>query len=152
MNHRSGRAACAAAIASASFLATASDSEPTKDELLAELRRQIAGREQEPAEAVFKDIQHFKGRPAEQVLAVVEMGFSRSLGVECSHCHDVKDWPGDARKEKAIAREMMLMARGINEKLQTIEGIESDPPVINCTTCHRGQKKPAISLDPPPAG
>lgn len=106
------------------------DSEPTKDELLAELRHQIAGREQEPAEAVFKDIQLFKGRPAEQLLAVMEMGFSRSLGVECSHCHDVADWPGDARKEKAI---------------------ESDPPVLNCTTCHRGQKKPAISLDPPPA-
>ncbi|MEX1993094.1 MAG: hypothetical protein WD929_00415 [Steroidobacteraceae bacterium] len=33
-----------------------------------------------------------------------------------------------------------------------IEGIESEQPVINCTTCHRGQKKPAISLDPTPAG
>ncbi len=126
--------------------------EAAKDELLAELRSQIAGREQEPAETVFKDIQLFKGRPAEQLLAVMELGFTRSLGVECSHCHDVKDWPGDARKEKAIAREMILMNRGINEKLKAIEGIESDPPVVNCTTCHRGQKKPAISLDPPPAG
>ncbi|MGH8129499.1 MAG: c-type cytochrome [Steroidobacteraceae bacterium] len=124
--------------------------EPTKDELLAELRRQIEGREQEPAEAVFKDIQLFKGRPPDQLLAVMELGFSRSLDVECSHCHDVKDWPGDARKQKAIAREMIQMTREINEKLRTIEGIENDPPVINCTTCHRGQKKPAINLDPPP--
>jgi hypothetical protein len=29
-----------------------------------------------------------------------------------------------------------------------IEGLESDPPVVN-TTCHRGQKKPAIDLDLP---
>ncbi len=140
-------AALAAALAAAACVAGAAEPEATKDELLAELRRQIAGREQEPAEAVFKDIQLFKGRPAEQLLAVMEMGFSRSLGVECSHCHDVKDWAADARKQKAVSREMILMTREINEKLKAIEGIESDPPVVNCTTCHRGNKKPAISLE-----
>ena len=125
--------------------------EPAKDELLAELRQQIAGREQEPAEAVFKDIQIFKGRPAQQLLAVMDLGFSRSLGVECAHCHDVKDWPADTKKQKAVAREMSLMTRELNAKLQAIDGIESEQPVVNCTTCHRGQKKPAINLDPSPA-
>jgi len=136
-----------AALAAISPAAIAS--EPPKEELLAELRRQIAGREQEPAEVVFKDIQLFKGRPAEQLLAVMDLGFSRSLGVECSLCHDVRDWPGDGLEQKAVAREMILMTRAINEKLGAIEGIESDTPVINCTTCHRGQKKPATSLDQP---
>ena len=139
--------AIAAAAVLAAALSPALATEPTKDELLAELRRQIAGREQEPAEAVFKDIQLFKGRTAEQLLAVMDLGFSRSLGVDCAHCHDTTDWAADAKKPKAIAREMSLMTREINAKLKTIEGIESTPPVINCTTCHRGQKKPAVSLD-----
>jgi hypothetical protein len=139
--------AIAAAAVLAAALSPAFATEPTKDQLLAELRRQIAGREQEPAEAVFKDIQRFKGRTAEQLLAVMDLGYSRSLGVDCAHCHDTTDWAADARKPKAIAREMSLMTREINAKLKTIEGIESTPPVINCTTCHRGQKKPAVSLD-----
>lgn len=122
---------------------------PAKEELLAELRTRIAGHEKEPAEAVFKDIQILKGRTAEQVLAVMELGYSRSLGVECAHCHDVMDWAADAKKQKKIAREMTAMTREINVKLKTIEGTESETPVINCTTCHRGQKKPALNLDPP---
>lgn len=136
-----------AAFAAAIPLAASLAAEPTKDELLAALREQIAGREQEPAEAVFKDIQLFKGRTAQQLLAVMDLGFSRSLGVGCAHCHDVEDWPADAKKQKAVAREMSLMTRELNAKLQTIDGIESEQPVVNCTTCHRGQKKPAISLD-----
>jgi len=131
----------------AAMLSPLASAEPTKDELIAELRKQIAGREQEPAETVFKDIQLFKGRTAEQLLAVMDLGFSRSLGVDCSHCHDTKDWAADAKQQKGVAREMSLMTREINAKLKTLEGIESDSPVINCTTCHRGQKKPAISLD-----
>lgn len=134
-------------IAAAAVLAAAVPDEPTKDELVAEVKRQIAGREQEPAEAVFKDIELMKGRTAGQLLATMEMGFSRSLGVNCTHCHDPKEWANDAKKPKAVTREMILMTREINAKLKTIEGIESDPPVVNCTTCHRGQKKPAVSLD-----
>lgn len=136
-----------AAFAAAIPLAASLAAEPTKDELLAALREQIAGREQEPAEAVFKDIQLFKGRTAQQLLAVMDLGFSRSLGVDCAHCHDVEDWPADTKQQKAVAREMSLMTRELNAKLQTIDGIESEQPVVNCTTCHRGQKKPAISLD-----
>lgn len=136
-----------AAFAAAIPLAASQAAEPTKDELLAALREQIAGREQEPAEAVFMDIQLFKGRTAQQLLAVMDLGFSRSLGVGCAHCHDVEDWPADTKKQKAVAREMSLMTRELNAKLQTIDGIESEQPVVNCTTCHRGQKKPAISLD-----
>jgi hypothetical protein len=132
--------------------AWSSSPEPGKEELLAELKKQIAGREQEPAEAVFKDIEVMKGRTAEQLLAVMDLGYSRSLGVGCGHCHDVADWPADVKPQKEVARQMTLMARELNAKLRTIEGIESETPTVNCTTCHRGQKKPALNLDPPPAG
>lgn len=142
---------CAAAALGACLAAAAGAQEPSKEELLGELRKQIAGREQEPAEAVFKDIEVMKGRTAGQLLAVMDLGYSRSLGVGCGHCHDVGDWPADAKPQKQVARQMTLMNREINAKLKTIGDLESDPPVINCTTCHRGQKKPALSLDPPPA-
>ncbi|HEY7753287.1 MAG TPA: photosynthetic reaction center cytochrome c subunit family protein [Steroidobacteraceae bacterium] len=144
-----GAAALGACLVAVAW-AQAPAQEPPKEELLAELRRQIAGREQEPAEAVFRDIEVMKGRTAEQLLAVMDLGYSRSLGVGCGHCHDTGDWPADAKPQKQVARQMTLMNREINAKLRTIEGLESDPPVINCTTCHRGQKKPALNLDPPP--
>ncbi|MGQ0383087.1 MAG: c-type cytochrome [Gammaproteobacteria bacterium] len=127
--------------------ASASSPEPTREELVAELKKQIAGREQEPAETVFKDVQVFKGRTAEQLLAVMDLGFSRSLGVGCGHCHDVADWPADAKPQKKVAREMSLMTRELNGKLRAIEDLESDTPTVNCTTCHRGQKKPALNLE-----
>ena len=41
------------------------------------------------------------------------------------------------------------MVREINAKLGTIEGLDSEKPVVNCTTCHRGQIKPALDLPAP---
>jgi hypothetical protein len=48
---------------------------------LADLRKSIAGKENEPAEKVFKNIQLLKGVPAGRLLRVMELGYSRSLGV-----------------------------------------------------------------------
>jgi hypothetical protein len=45
---------------------------------------------------------------------------------------------------------MSAMAKAINDTiLPRIEGLKSkqDRPVVNCTTCHRGQPKPAINLE-----
>lgn len=114
---------------------------------LAELRKKIAGRENEPAEAVFKNIQLLKGVPAGRLLAVMQMGYSRSLGVNCTHCHVVDEWEKDDKATKQIARDMALMVRVINnEQLKNIKNLGSANPVINCTTCHRGQTKPALDL------
>ena len=121
-------------------------------ELIAELRKQIQGREKEPAETVFKNIQILKGRPAGSVLAVMDLGFRTSLGVRCMHCHDTQNFASDDKSEKRITREMSNMVRDINEKyLKSIQGLKSERPVVNCTTCHRGQVKPALNLEPAPA-
>jgi photosynthetic reaction center cytochrome c subunit len=121
-------------------------------ELIAALRKQIEGKEKEPAETVFKNIQILKGRPAASLLAVMDKGYRRSLGVRCSHCHDTQNFASDDKSEKRIAREMSNMVRDINEKyLKSIQGLKSERPVVNCTTCHRGQVKPAIDLEPAPA-
>jgi hypothetical protein len=118
-----------------------------QEEKLAELRKKIAGRENEPAEAVFKNIQFLKGVPAARLLAVMKIGYSRSLGVNCTHCHVVDEWEKDDKPTKQTARDMALMVRTINnDLLKNIKNLKSEKPVINCTTCHRGQTRPALDL------
>jgi hypothetical protein len=113
------------------------------------LREKIKGKESEPAETVFKNIRMpmFKGAPAARVLAVMEMGYARSLGVDCTHCHTPAKWEAEDKPQKQIAREMAAMAGRINdEMLKGIKNLRSEAPVINCTTCHRGEIKPATNL------
>lgn len=117
---------------------------------LAKLREQIKGREQEPAEAVFKNIQSLKGVPAGRLLAIMEFGYARSLGVNCTHCHVPGKWETEEKSQKQVAREMSAMVGKINgELLKGIKNLKSENPVINCTTCHRGQVKPALNLPAP---
>jgi hypothetical protein len=117
---------------------------------VAKLREQIKGREQEPASAVFKNIQTMKNRPAGQLLSVMELGFARSLGVDCMHCHVPDKWESEKKPQKQIARDMYAMAAKINgEMLKNIKNLKSETPTINCTTCHRGEVKPALNLSPP---
>jgi hypothetical protein len=114
---------------------------------LAKLREQIKGKEKEPAEKVFKNIQTLKGMPAGRMLAVMEMGFSRSLGVTCTHCHAPEKWEAEDKNTKQIAREMWTMVGKINgELLKGIKNLKSEAPTVNCTTCHRGQTRPALNL------
>lgn len=114
---------------------------------LAELRKSIAGKENEPAEKVFKNIQLMKGLPAGRLLRIMEMGYSRSLGVTCTHCHIPGEWEKDERPTKQVARDMAAMVAAINgQHLKQIKNLKSESPVVNCTTCHRGQIKPALNL------
>jgi hypothetical protein len=111
------------------------------------LRASIAGREKEPAEKVFQNIQILQGVPAGRLLAIMELGYAASLGVDCRHCHVPGRFESEEKKEKQIAREMSRMARDINQKyLAAIQGLDSEKPAINCTTCHRGEVKPALNL------
>ena len=133
----------------AETLAMNSDDTFNQDEALAKLREQIKGREKEPAETVFKNIQILKGRPAAQVLGIMQGGFSRSLGVTCTHCHTPEDWSNEDKTKKQIAREMWTMQANINtQMLKNIKNI-SERATINCTTCHRGQTTPALNLPQP---
>ena len=78
----------------------------------------------------------------------METGFSKSLGVTCTHCHNPNDWAAEEKLQKQIARDMMAMVGRINQELLgEINNLESENPAVNCTTCHRGQIKPALSID-----
>lgn len=114
---------------------------------LADLRKRIAGQENKPAAEVFKNIQMLKAMPAGRLLRVMELGFARSLGVNCTHCHVAGEWEKEDKPTKQIARDMSAMVAAItNDHLKKIKNLKSPEPVINCTTCHRGQTKPALNL------
>ena len=109
--------------------------------------RAIAGRETLPAESVFTNIRTLRGIPAGRVPRIMNLGFGRSLGVGCDHCHDPADWASDAKPQKQIARQMFAMMDTINRRLLPgIANLQSAQPVVNCTTCHRGAVKPALEM------
>ena len=116
---------------------------------IAKLKEQIKGRENEPAPAVFKNIQtpFVKSIQAARLLAVMEIAYSRSLGVTCTHCHTPEKWEADDKPQKQIARDMAAMMARINgELLPGVKNLKSQRPTINCTTCHRGEVKPALNI------
>jgi hypothetical protein len=114
---------------------------------IADLTAQIKGKEQEPAETVFKNIQMFKGMPAMRVLKIMELGYARSLGVDCTHCHVAGQWEKEDKTTKQTARDMAKMVQTINgDLLKNIKNLKGPNSIINCTTCHRGQVKPALDL------
>ena len=116
---------------------------------IAKLKEQIKGRENEPAPTVFKNIQtpFIKSIPAGRLLAVMEIAYSRSLGVTCTHCHIPDKWDSDDKTQKQTARDMAAMMARINgEMLKEIKNLKSATPTINCTTCHRGEVKPALNI------
>jgi photosynthetic reaction center cytochrome c subunit len=129
---------------------------------------QIAGAQSAPAagvpkmEDVYKNIQVFKGMPADQML--ITMRFIRaSLGVSCVYCHaepegqTVQDqkppsrvmpgwWADEPFREvdtprKQMARMMIRMTAAINK--ENFGGGNQ----ITCFTCHRGSAHPASNYD-----
>lgn len=114
---------------------------------MADLQRAIVGKEDLPATEVFKNITQYKGVTAGRLLRIMELGFSRSLGVTCTHCHVAGQWDNEEKATKQIAREMSRMVSAINsEMLKKIPNLNSSNPSVNCTTCHRGQTRPALDL------
>ena len=118
-----------------------------------QLKKWLGDRASKPAEEVFKDIQIFKGQTAERVLGIMEMGYSRSLGVGCAHCHDTFDWASDAKEEKAVTRAMVEFTNKINDDLlANMHGLKSENPRVRCSTCHRGKAKPTTDRPGPGPG
>lgn len=114
---------------------------------LAKLREQIKGKENDLAPTVFKNIQTMKNTPAGRLLAVMEFGFAKSLGVNCTHCHVPDKWEAEDKTQKQTARDMSAMVSTINrDLLKSIKNLKSESPLVNCTTCHRGEVKPALNL------
>jgi hypothetical protein len=113
-----------------------------RDSLMKLTLERYAGKENMPAESVFKHIEIMKGRTVLQVLRGMN-GMGRSLGVPCSHCHVENHWADEDKKPKAIARNMLRMTSAINDSLLTrFQWPDDDKPHVGCFTCHHGQPKP----------
>jgi hypothetical protein len=132
-------------------VATPSNSQhkDVNERLLKQLSGRIKGRENDRAEEVFKNIQipWLKTVPAGLFLRIMNGGYSRALGVSCTHCHIEDDFASDDKRQKRAAREMAKMHRMINEQLETMENLEAPAGKrsINCATCHRGSVSPLMT-------
>lgn len=112
----------------------------------------IAGREEMPAEQVYKNIKMLKGMPAARLLNIMNRGYSNSLGVSCSHCHVVGEYDREDKLTKQIARDMSAMVTTINGTLlKDIRNLKSPNPTVNCGTCHNGRPRPGAGSAASPA-
>jgi hypothetical protein len=119
---------------------------PAKYEAPAEMRwppnlKLAAEQESQPAEQVYKNVTTFKGIPAGRFPVIMNM-FSKSLGVNCLHCHVAGEWDKDDKEPKAAARQMMAMVRATTKEFWAGNG------PLACFTCHHGALKPEVN---PPA-
>ncbi len=77
-------------------------------------------------------------------------GFTRALGVRCSHCHvgeegkplSTYDFASDDNPNKNRAREMLRMLGSVNDHLKKIEPSGEQRINMWCHTCHRGRPRP----------
>jgi hypothetical protein len=121
-----------------------------RDSAAANVLRQISGKENMPAESVFKNIKIFQGVPAGRLVNIMNRGFGRSLGVSCGFCHVPGKWESDDKEEKQTARLMFAMVQTINKDyLSKLPNDRAGPPTANCFTCHRGNPRPVSQESPP---
>lgn len=105
----------------------------------AQLMKDIAGKENEPAGTVFKNVQLLKDMPAGQFLTFMDQTVGRGLGRNCTDCHIANQWDSDSLGRKHTARLMIGVMQGINNDLLTkMPARNGNTPKINCITCHRG--------------
>lgn len=90
------------------------------------------------AEQVFKNIQVFQGKPANELRPTMSF-IANSLGVRCNFCH-AQPFSADTKPTKATARKMIEMVYAINKS--TFNGREE----VNCYTCHQGHTRPNSRL------
>src|SRR5687767_497050 len=86
------------------------------------------------------------------VIEVIGMmrNFAGNLGVRCQFCHvgeegqplEQFDFASDQKRTKAVARQMMLMVREINGRLDTLPERPTPLLQVTCATCHRGTSRP----------
>lgn len=123
-----------------------------RDSLMHLVLEEIQGKEDLPADSVYQNLKLLGGIPAGRLPRIMNMGFSRSLGVSCDFCHKPGDYASDENPHKEIARQMMQMVQAINEDhLWKIEDLvegkaPQERPAANCTMCHRGEKEPSQTL------
>src|SRR4030095_4026147 len=91
-------------IDSFSWACSQSDTE-LEDEIANLTQDKPAPSQDKPAEETYKNIQIFKGLPSSGVMRAMNF-FTRSLGVDCTHCHVPGEFEKDDKAAKQTARKM----------------------------------------------
>lgn len=119
----------------------------------------------QPTPPPMTNLQVFpKDTPPAQVIQTMN-AFNESLGVECNYCH-VQEGPGgrndfasDEKREKRVARQMILLRDSINVIVPAIVGKPAGagptsgsgnpgaPVRVLCRSCHRGLPIPRQIAD-----
>ena len=112
----------------------------------------IAGRENEPAGQVFRNVKLLKDMPAGEFLRTMETQYGRGLGWTCSNCHVTGKFDDDAKKNKRIARQMQAMQNYINDRaLSRVKELDAEYDKATCAMCHHGSNEPKGAMDALPA-
>lgn len=124
---------------------------PSRDSLaklrsvyVAQVMRQIAGREDQPAEQVFKNVQVLKGITAAELVKKMDKDYATAMSWNCTNCHRLAprgDFASDTSNDKRRARFMQQMQNDINRN-QLPKLYPKDTPSVTCATCHRGYNEP----------
>ena len=111
--------------------------------LVDSIMRTIAGRENEPAGTVFKNVTNLKAMPAGEFLKTMDTQYGRGLGWTCNNCHVMTNFSDDARKNKRIAKQMQEMQDHINVvRLASVKELDAKYDQVSCVMCHRGANEP----------
>ena len=94
-----------------------------------------------------------KDTTREQLLQTMQ-AFTQALGVQCSYCHVQEggggrtDMASDEKRTKLAARQMIVLARDINQKLPAAVNKPAEEATrVSCATCHRGVPIPRALAD-----
>ncbi len=124
---------------------------PSRDSLaklranyVAQVMQKIAGRENQPAEQVFENVQVLKGITAAELVRKMDKDYGEALSWSCTNCHrfaNQGNFASDTSNDKRRARFMQQMQNDIN--LVTLPRLyPKDTPKVTCATCHRGYNEP----------
>lgn len=136
------------ATASAQTGARAATDTVNIDSVFAALRTLTAGKENEPASSLFKNLKIMDQMTVGQVMGIMRGAFTKALGVKCFFCHVPGDWASDEKYQKNVARDMWRMTGEINQEVNDIFGKQASEQVffVSCYTCHRGEAVPAVQM------
>ncbi len=104
-----------------------------------------------PAKKNYKNLKVLPQNISTETLSKIMVDdFTDALGVSCGFCHAEEkdshrlDYASDEKPEKQIARLMMKMTIGINQKYFKLKhpALGSSVLEISCATCHKGQPRP----------
>jgi hypothetical protein len=113
--------------------------------------------------STFTNLQVWPKDTSRAVIMQFMNAFDDSLGVQCNYCHVEKggqfDYASDEKREKRVARQMILLRDSINVMLPAIvgkpagagptslDGHPGAPVRVLCSSCHRGLPVPRSIAD-----